>query len=530
MRIKMKSQMSDAPKGRSRFLAQVNAHLDHFRTDERGGLIIFGLILLTLMIMMGGLAVDLMRHERTRTELQQTLDRSVLAASSLRQTLPAEGVVRDYFDKAGLSRYLSSVTVDEGLNYRTVTADAAADTEPFFMHMMGIDKFEAAGASIAEQRISNIEISLVLDISGSMSGSRINNLRPAAKEFIDTVIASSEPGLITVSIIPYNSQVNLGAPLMSQFNVTRLHDASSCIELPDSAFNSISVSQTTPFVHNSHFDAMTSSTGASNMTFNCPPQAGNVVTPLNGDANYLKGRIDALITGGYTSIDVGMKWGSLLLDPAAEPVVDGLITAGAVDAQFQGRPKSKSSTDPTMKVVVLMTDGDNTNEYKMKPAYTSGLSPLYRHNTNGRLSAYNDRSGSDDYFWDSDNSWHTSPEGGTSGSTQLAWPEVWAQYSINYITSKLLSPAFGYYSSTWKNEIVTTISSIKDTRLRQVCDAAKAENIIVFGVAFEAPSAGRAALLNCATSPSHYFNASGIEITSTFRAIANQISQLRLTQ
>lgn len=528
MRIKMKSQMSDAPKGRSRFLAQVNAHLDHFRNDERGALIIFGLILLTLMIMMGGLAVDLMRHERTRTELQQTLDRSVLAASSLRQTLPADGVVRDYFDKAGLSQYLSSVTVDEGLNYRTVTADASADTEPFFMHMMGIDKFEAAGASIAEQRISNIEISLVLDISGSMSGSRISNLRPAAKEFIDTVIASSEPGLITLSIIPYNSQVNLGAPLMAQFNVARRHNYSSCIELPDSAFTSISVSQTTPFVHNGHFDASSGSMTPS--WFNCPTQAGNIVTPLNGDAAYLKGRIDALITGGYTSIDVGMKWGSLLLDPAAEPVVDGLVTAGVVDAQFQGRPKGPSSTDPTMKVVVLMTDGDNTNEWKLKPPYDTDLSPIYKRNSSSRLSVYRNRSGSYDYFWDSDNSWHTSPEGGTSGSTQLTWPEVWAQYSINYITSRLLSPAFGYYSSTWKNEIVTTISSIKDTRLRQVCDAAKAENIIVFGVAFEAPSAGRAALLNCATSPSHYFNASGIEITSTFRAIANQISQLRLTQ
>ena len=45
---------------------------------------------------------------------------------------------------------------------------------------------KAPGASTAEQRVNNVEIVLVLDVSGSMSGTKITNLKSAAAEFVDT--------------------------------------------------------------------------------------------------------------------------------------------------------------------------------------------------------------------------------------------------------------------------------------------------------------------------------------------------------
>lgn len=69
-----------------------------------------------------------------------------------------------------------------------------------------------------------------------------------------------------------------------------------------------------------------------------------------------------------------------------------------------------------------------------------------------------------------------------------------------------------------------------DSQLDGLCDMARAEEVIVYGIAFEAPENGRTAIANCAISPSHYFNADGLEIRSAFRAIASNISQLRLTQ
>ncbi|HSF63486.1 MAG TPA: pilus assembly protein TadG-related protein, partial [Paracoccaceae bacterium] len=159
-----------------------------FGRAEEGSLAIFALILFVLMAMMGGIAVDMMRHEQTRTALQQTIDRSVLAAAALNQQREPEDVVTDYFAKAGLASYLDDVDVREGLNFRTVQATASANLNPFFMHMMGVDQFEVPAASTAEQRITNVEISMVLDVSGSMQGAKITNLKTAARNFVTRVL------------------------------------------------------------------------------------------------------------------------------------------------------------------------------------------------------------------------------------------------------------------------------------------------------------------------------------------------------
>ncbi|MEO6299216.1 MAG: pilus assembly protein TadG-related protein, partial [Paracoccaceae bacterium] len=104
------------------------AILRRFGRNEGGALVIFALMLVMLMLMMGGVAVDVMRYEARRTALQNTLDRSTLAAASLSQDLDPTAVVNDYFLRAGLKQYLKSVTVTEGLNFRNVAADAVADS------------------------------------------------------------------------------------------------------------------------------------------------------------------------------------------------------------------------------------------------------------------------------------------------------------------------------------------------------------------------------------------------------------------
>ncbi|EEW24542.1 pilus assembly protein TadG-related protein [Rhodobacter ferrooxidans] len=505
------------------------AALQKFRRVEEGALYPFGLTLLTLMLMMGGMALDLMRHEQKRTTLQQTLDRSTLAAASLQQSLDPESVVRDYFAKANMTQYLSGVTVDEGMNYREVNALAAADTNPFFMQMVGIDSFDAKAASTAEQRISNVEVSMVLDISGSMaSNSRLTRLRPAAKEFIDTVINGSDPGRVSISVVPYNAQVNLGAGMMSQFNVNALHSTSYCVELPNSVFGSTGLSQATSFVHNGHFDPW--GTGNSS-NYNCPPTANVAVTPMSGDAAYLKGRVDLLASMGYTSIDVGVKWGTLLLDPSAQPLINGLVGLGQVDEDFTDRPLDPDEAN-VLKVLVVMSDGENTEEYKLTAPYRSGPSAIYKKTSNSKLTLYSDRaSTTSDYYWFSDSKWHTTIDGGTTGSVQMTWPEVWAKWSVRYVAKDIYTKALGGSENSWFETFTDEISyGQKDVRLQQICDAAKDSGIVIFSIGFEAPENGRNQLRDCASQPSNYFNATGVQITTAFRAIATQLSHLRLTQ
>ena len=59
---------------------------------------------------------------------------------------------------------------------------------------------------------------------------------------------------------------------------------------------------------------------------------------------------------------------------------------------------------------------------------------------------------------------------------------------------------------------------------------AKDQDVIIYGIAFEAPAGGQAQISQCASSPAHYFNAAGLEISTAFNTIANNITQLKLTQ
>jgi Flp pilus assembly protein TadG len=529
-----------APQRRLR-MARPGAHLRAFAgfgRREDGSLLLLGLVLLVLMAMLGGLAVDLMRHEQRRTEIQQTLDRSVLAAAAVNQQLNSGAVVNDYFNKAGLAGQLSSVNFDRQLNYRWVEASARSHVPPFFIQMLGINGITAAGESRAEQRISNVEVSLVLDVSGSMSGSRINNLRPAAREFVTSVLGTSDPGRVSISIIPYNAQVNIGRPLMSKFNVTPVQDRSSCIELPDWAFNSVDLSTTTSLRHNAHFDPYGTRSGASRLRTNCSANSEAnpvVISPnqaviLSDSVVALHGSIDGLIADGNTSIDIGVKWGAYLLNNSAVPVVNALITDSVVEEKFRDRPLNGNTAD-VLKVLVVMTDGQNTTEYKISDPYHTGPSNIWRRASNGRISVYVDRPYTqNDWYWPRDETWNSSRDGGNSESVRQSWPEVWNEYSVQYVAEHFYVPTRGGSKSGWENNFMDYVSSNKNTRLQAICTAAKQSGIVVYGIGFEAPSNGRTQMRRCATTDSHYFNAQGLTISTAFRAIANNITQLRLTQ
>jgi hypothetical protein len=75
-----------------------------------------------------------------------------------------------------------------------------------------------------------------------------------------------------------------------------------------------------------------------------------------------------------------------------------------------------------------------------------------------------------------------------------------------------------------------TATTDMDDQLQAVCAMAKDRDVIIFGIAFEAPEGGQTQIANCASSEAHYFNAQGLEIASAFNSIANNITQLKLTQ
>jgi Flp pilus assembly protein TadG len=534
----------------------MRAVLKRFATAQEGTLTMLALCLFILMVMMGGLAVDLMRFEQTRTTLQNTLDRATLASASLTQKLTPVTVVTDYFAKAGMQDYLRGVTVTEGMNFRNVVADAAAATDPIFMHMMGIDQLDAKGHSMAEQRINNVEIMLVLDVSGSMlTNSRLVNLKSAATEFVDTVLTPDTDHKISIGIVPFNGQVNIGPDLRAKY--TALTDDPGvtdvqCVELPSTVYASTSLPTSTVMSMAAHADtysttnqngwlASTSTSWAVgyDATYNalnvwCPPKSGNIVRLPQQNVATLQGYINGLSAIGATSINAGMKWGVALIDPSARSMYTQFISASKMPATEAGRPFNFTD-DNTMKIVVLMTDGEHFAEERVKPAFKSGLSNIYKSNNDSNYSVYHATvSGTSKYWVPHLGTWQNVPWTNSTKSgtfVQQTWPQVWAKMRLSYVAYQYYARAgVATYTAQMDAFRSQTPTTTMDSQLQQICGLAKGQGVIVYGIAFEASAMGQTQIANCSTSSAHYFNAAGLQIKTAFRAIASNISQLRLTQ
>ncbi len=555
-----------------------------FGQDESGNLIIFGVYIWVLIFMVAGIGIDLMRVERDRTALQYTLDRAVLAAADLDQTLNPKTVVEDYFDKAGMSDYLASVTVQQGLGYRIVSATAETEIKTQFMHMNGVDTLKAPAAGTAEESIGGVEVSLVLDVSGSMgSNRRLTNLKIAAKNFVDEMTQNSEDGKLSISVVPYATQVSVPDGIFNRLNPTQEHNYSNCINFPSAEFSKTDISTTYNYERTMHFDVWDDFDGRDDDPKRlvrspvCEDSNAREILPLQKDATKLKNYIDGLWADGNTSIDLGLKWGTALIDPSMQSVVTGLIADDTVASDFANRPNAYNDGE-TLKVIVLMTDGQNTSQYYLNDEYRRGESNIWWNDAEEVYSVYvgldeydEDRDGIYNepmFYWPDTDDWKdhaygegtyeetvservcksykrngsckryktvkTTVEVDEPGSAEvLSYADLYAYTSLEWIVEDLYEP-WMYDSEAWDDWYYGVRNYVgswtKDSRTTSMCNAAKDANIVLFTIGFEAPSHGDDLLEDCASSPAHFFDVQGLQIDEAFSSIASSIRKLRLTQ
>ncbi|PKP71382.1 MAG: hypothetical protein CVT82_02040 [Alphaproteobacteria bacterium HGW-Alphaproteobacteria-4] len=228
-------------------LKVMTARLRQFGAAEDGALIVFALYLFVGMLVVTGVAIEIMRYEERRVMIQGTADRAALAAADLSQSLTPSEVARDYFAKSGLGGLNIVPVVEQGQfgEWRTVALDIQNTYPTFLAQFAGLHEMTVNARSRAKESIGNVEISLVLDISGSMNdkvyvngayqGTRISLLRSAAVKFVDTMFKNVQPpgapaGRLGISVVPYNQQVVLGTNLAARFNISTEHTQNTCVD------------------------------------------------------------------------------------------------------------------------------------------------------------------------------------------------------------------------------------------------------------------------------------------------------------
>lgn len=212
------------------------ATLKSFSRSEDGSMTVMALFIFMCVILVGGMAVDMMAYHRDRAKLQMTLDNSVLAAASLSQSMDPKTVVDAYLVSANMQQYLTGTQVVQDPFHRTVSASIHSTFDTRLMHMSGVDNLDINVTSVAMERMPSAEISVVLDISGSMGVSnRLTLMQEASKQFISKSLernADDDSGLVnsyktSINLIPFAGQTNPGPTMFEELGGERFGTTTS---------------------------------------------------------------------------------------------------------------------------------------------------------------------------------------------------------------------------------------------------------------------------------------------------------------
>jgi len=404
-----------------------------FGRDERGAIAIIFSLSVFVIFMVTGLAIDVGRTFHANTTLSAAMDAASLAAAKgLRQANLTNAEVTELATRVfnanmqghgGNYADVKTFTVNVDRAKSSVQIDVEAEVPTIFGQVAGIQKISFPGTSVAIMSSKDIEVGLQLDVTGSMRGQKLTDLKQATKDLVDILIPDA-PGdqKVRVGFAPYSAGVNAGT-FARAVDGNRAAPGNCVYERQNLSVQATDIAP-----------AGTSALKISADLGSPQPCPSAVVLPLTDDKVQLKTTIDGYRDGGTTAGHLGTAWAWYLISPRWQSIWN------------TPTPIAQYNDGKTIKVALLMTDG----EYNTVGGVMSG--------SNGPVSS---------------------------------------------------------------NHAVNT------------CSAMKNEGVLVYTVGFKVggqPSAVTT-LSSCASGTEKFFRAeNGDELRSAFRAIAEDITNLRLSK
>lgn len=334
-----------------------------FGSDQRGTIVVLFALMAVILVGTGGGAVDYGRWLKARNETVNALDTAVLAAGRVMQ-LPgsteadALATAQKYY-----SENKSNALNPDNVSFQVTTqgtvmigTSAASLVKTPFLGLFGLGHLAVNATSKAvlaanSNAGSDVEISLMLDTTGSMSGQKMSDLQEAAKDLVDIVIWPDQSTYTSrVALAPFSPYVNVGT---GHFNAITNATASGGTD------------ERTCVKERSGADRYTDASPSSGGYFNyytgsnsCKPYS--TIMPLTSDKAALKARIDSFPTTGTTAGHLGTAWAWYLLSPNWSSVWTGTSTPKPYSLTQQ---LNQSGQPMLRKIAILMTDGEYNKFY-----------------------------------------------------------------------------------------------------------------------------------------------------------------------
>lgn len=369
------STTTDAPKAATA-VNRVLAASNSFARRTNGNVsILFGLSALVMFGSAGG-ALDYARWFSAQNKARSALDSAVLAGGRAVQilgttnTTAAIAAAESYFNQMRPAALASAVTTFTSIESNTVIrGETRVNVGTPFLSMFGIETLPvhvvaeavlAAGAN-AE---TNIEVSMMLDATGSMSGQKIEDMKLAAKDLVDIVVWDNQGAYTSkIGLAPFAPRVNVGpyAAAVTGLPATKVFSSNtkmliSCVtEREGTAAFTDAAPDAGQFVraYRSNNDA-NDANNYSNDGECGNPNASEQVLPLSNNKTALKARIDALTANGTTAGQLGTAWAWYLISPYWNAIWPSASRPEAYSQLTTLGPKGKPRLQ---KIAILMTDG-----------------------------------------------------------------------------------------------------------------------------------------------------------------------------
>ena len=347
----------------------------------------------SLLLVGVGAAVDYSGMRSVRSNIQNFADVAVLAAAGSGEENKAE--LKKIAEAAIAANNFDGGTYSVSVNLSKdgfITVDVGTSYNMAIMGIFGKSTSDVKASAEAPLALAEpIDIALVLDVTGSMSGTKIDDLKTAATALID-ILDEADNDNVRVSVIPFAQYVNVGLSRRSASWLDVPADSSTtgaetCYMTKDVTSTSNCTTTTTPtstcyndgvpytcgggdkttcdYTYGPEYEVCYTPTsnstwrgcvGSRNTPWNERARKGSTLIPgvmnincnqeiltLTNDLDVVRSNITSLNANGNTYIPAGLIWGWRALN-YEEPLTEALST------------KDKNAS----RVLILMTDGANT--------------------------------------------------------------------------------------------------------------------------------------------------------------------------
>ncbi len=374
-----------------RFLTEKIRYPDSLRAlsdDTRGGVaIIFGLTIFVLFGMIG-LAVDYARFVNARTQTIEATDAAVLAGARALQAnggdqAAAVKVAETYYQQATKNR-INLVPKSDSIDFTVTDGGTAVITKGNakiatpFMHLVfgplssqatALPLLRADGSDYSKAVLAvggngqtSLEVSMMLDITGSMAGQKLTDMKDAASDLVNIVVWEDQSKFYSkIAIVPFAYDVRLPTSAFTRASgVTPTNsNPSTCVveragsnrytDTAPGANNYVLVDRVTKTTSTTK-NGKTTTTTTYEPT--CDLSTNEAVLPLTSDKSALLDKINILQTEGSTAGHIGSAWAWYMLSPKW----------GSLWDDSSSRPAAYG-TDNLKKIAILMTDGEYNTTY-----------------------------------------------------------------------------------------------------------------------------------------------------------------------